>query len=235
MFNDCYTLTNIINSNLKKRAAMTVNRHLKDQLFEQVARLTKAVSSPKRLELIELLAQAPKTVEQLAQESDLSIALTSAHLKALKNAKLVTSETEGKHRRYQLVDEKVSKLWVLLHQLAAYQFPELPLLFEEATPTKSNIKDTNSLIALSKAQKIQLIDVRPESEYNHKHLPSAQSFPIEKLAEMTQQLDKETPIVAYCRGPFCLYARDAVLFLREQGFNASQWQDGIAEFETSQS
>lgn len=210
---------------------MATNRQLKDHLFEQVARLTKAVSSPKRLELIELLIQAPKTVEQLAQEAELSIALTSAHLKALKNAKLVNSETEGKHRRYKLTNEKVSDLWVLLHQLATYQFPELPLLLEQATPIKSTIKDTGTLIALSEANKIQLIDVRPESEYHHKHLPSAQSFPIEKLTEMTQQLNKEKPIIAYCRGPFCLYARDAVLFLREQGFDASQWQDGIAEFE----
>jgi rhodanese-related sulfurtransferase len=209
---------------------MASNRHVKDQLFEQVARLTKAVASPKRLELIELLAQAPKTVEMLASDAQISIALASAHLKALKTANLVASDNEGKHRRYRLMNTQVSQLWVLLHQLAAQQFPELAQQLSASVSVKSNIPDTATLIQQSTAQQIQLIDVRPENEYQQAHLPAAQSIPIEQLANRLSELDKSKPVVAYCRGPFCLYARDAVTLLTQQGFNASQWTDGIAEY-----
>jgi rhodanese-related sulfurtransferase/DNA-binding transcriptional ArsR family regulator len=208
------------------------NRQLKNQLFEQVARLTKAVASPKRLELIELLAQAPKTVEMLSAEAELSIALTSAHLKALKTANLVTSETEGKHRRYRLINEQVSQLWVLLHQLSTQQFPELARKLNETICIRSNIPDSATLIQLSSDKHIQLIDVRPENEYQQSHLPHAHSMPIEQLSNRLNELDKTKPVVAYCRGPFCLYARDAVQLLIQEGFNASQWTDGIAEFKS---
>ena len=212
---------------------MTTNRQLKDQLFEQVSRLTKAVASPKRLELIELLAQAPKTVEMLAAEAQISIALASAHLKALKAANLVTSDNEGKHRRYRLINEQVSQLWVLLHQLATQHFPELAQQLKKAVKSKSTIPDSLTLIKLSSAQQIQLIDVRPENEYQQAHLPYATSIPIEQLENRLNELDKNIPIVAYCRGPFCLYARDAVQRLTEQGFNASQWTEGIAEYQVT--
>ncbi len=208
------------------------NRYLKDQLFDQVARLTKAVASPKRLELIELLAQTPKTVEMLAAEAELSIALTSAHLKALKAANLVSSDNEGKYRRYRLMNTQVSQLWVVLHQLATQQFPELAQKLKETVSIKSDIPDNMTLIKLSTEQKIQLIDVRPENEYQQAHLPTAQSMPIEQLPMRLNELDKTKPVIAYCRGPFCLYARDAVNLLTQQGFNASQWTDGIAEYHT---
>jgi rhodanese-related sulfurtransferase len=210
---------------------MTTNRQLKDQLFEQVSRLTKAVASPKRLELIELLAQAPKTVEMLADEAQISIALTSAHLKALKAANLVASDIEGKHRRYRLINAQVSELWVLLHQLATQHFPELSLRLDETLHNKSTIPDSATLTNLSTKQAIQLIDVRPENEYQQAHLPAALSMPIDQLPHRLNELDKDKPIVAYCRGPFCLYARDAVKLLIEQGFNASQWTDGVSEYQ----
>lgn len=212
---------------------MLPSRQIKDHLFEQVARLTKAVASPKRLELIELLAQAPKTVEQLASEAELSIALTSAHLKALKHANLVASETEGKHRRYRLMNASVSQLWVLLHQLATEQLPELKQALHESShhPTPSWLPtDWQTLMASAQQQTIQLIDVRPEHEYLQEHLPAAQSYPIEQLAQRLDELDKTKPIVAYCRGPFCLYARDAVNLLQQEGFIVAQWPDGVAEF-----
>jgi len=213
---------------------MTPNRHLKDQLFTHVATLTKAIASPKRLELIELLAQAPKTVEQLAEEAELSIALTSAHLKSLKQANLVCVTHEGKHRRYSLSNADVSQLWVLMHQLATQHYPALRATLDQSISTPTHITDVQTLVNMSQEASIQLIDVRPESEYQQAHIPNALSLPIEQLSERLHELKQETPIVAYCRGPFCLYARDAVNYLRQQGFNASQWKDGVAEYEYEQ-
>lgn len=210
---------------------MTTNRHIKDSLFAHVATLTKSIASPKRLELLELLSQAPKTVEQLAEEAEISIALTSAHLKSLKQANLVRATHEGKHRRYALYSHDVSQLWVLMHQLATQQYPELQHALKETLSTVSHISDINTLLHLSETQQIQLIDVRPEQEFQYAHLPSAQSIPIEHLAQRLHELDKQKPIVAYCRGPFCLYARDAVNLLTQQGFDASQWTDGVSEYQ----
>lgn len=207
------------------------NRQIKDQLFTQVATLTKSIASPKRLELLELLAQASKTVEQLAEEAEMSIALTSAHLKALKSAQCVRVKQEGKYRRYEIANEQIAQLWVILHRLAAEQLPELQQQLTDIAPQRTTgIQSVNELIALAEQQHIQLIDVRPSSEFAHAHLPHALSLPINELASKADSLAKDKPIVAYCRGPFCLYARDAVAWLTAQGFNASQWQDGVAEF-----
>ena len=207
------------------------NRQIKDQLFAQVATLTKSIASPKRLELLELLAQAPKTVEQLAEEAEMSIALTSAHLKALKSAQCVRVKQEGKYRRYEIANEQIAQLWVILHRLAAEQLPELQQQLTDIAPQRTTgIHSVDELIALAEQQQIQLIDVRPGTEFAHAHLPHALSLPIHKLASKADSLAKDKPVVAYCRGPFCLYAHDAVEWLTEHGFNASQWQDGVTEF-----
>jgi rhodanese-related sulfurtransferase len=212
------------------KVILMTNRQIKDQLFAQVATLTKSIASPKRLELLELLAQAPKTVEQLAEEAEMSIALTSAHLKALKSAQCVRVKQEGKYRRYEIANEQIAQLWVILHRLAAEQLPELQQQLTDIAPQRTTgIQSVNELIALAEQQHIQLIDVRPSSEFAHAHLPHALSLPINELASKADSLAKDKPIVAYCRGPFCLYARDAVAWLSAQGFNASQWQEGVTE------
>jgi rhodanese-related sulfurtransferase/DNA-binding transcriptional ArsR family regulator len=211
------------------------NRHLKDRLFAHVARLAKAIANPKRLELIELLAQQPKTVEQLASEADISIALTSAHLQALKHANCVFVTQEGKYRRYHLANERISHLWVILHQLATAQLPELAeQLASAAAATPPDIKDVQTLLALAEQGEIQLIDVRPSTEYAYAHLPYAQSIPIVELTHQAHHLVKDKPIVAYCRGPFCLYARDAVHWLNAHGFSATQWKEGMSEYHLMQ-
>ena len=210
---------------------MFTNRQIKDQLFGQVALLTKAIASPKRLEIIELLAQAPKTVEQLAEETEISIALVSAHLKALKSANCVTVSHEGKYRRYALANQQIEQLWVILHRLASQQIPALQQQIHDLSPHREmSIASVDQLIQLAETNAIQLIDVRPEREYEHTHLPHAISIPITELEKKHTQLDKEKPVIAYCRGPFCLYARDAVDWLIKQGFTATQWQDGVSEY-----
>lgn len=213
-------------------AGKSSNRRIKDQLFEQVAMLTKAIGSPKRLELLELLAQAPKTVEQLADEAEMSIALVSAHLKALKSANCVVVTQEGKYRRYALANKQIEQLWVILHQAATAQIPALQQLLAAVAPDAStDIATVDQLMTLAEKEQIQLIDVRPVQEYDNAHLPNAKSIPIHELKEKSLLLNKEKPVVAYCRGPFCLYARDAVAWLKSQGFEASQWQDGVVEFD----
>jgi rhodanese-related sulfurtransferase len=160
----------------------------------------------------------------------MSIALTSAHLKALKSAQCVRVKQEGKYRRYEIANEQIAQLWVILHRLAAEQLPELQQQLTDIAPQRTTgIQSVNELIALAEQQHIQLIDVRPSSEFAHAHLPHALSLPINELASKANSLAKDKPIVAYCRGPFCLYARDAVAWLSAQGFNASQWQDGVTE------
>lgn len=210
------------------------DRLLKDQLFTQVAALSKAIANPKRLEIIELLAQSDKTVEQLANETHSSVALISAHLKALKQARLVQVTQDGKYRRYALSNIHVAHLWVALHRLASAQLPELKQQLQQMQLSPSGITQLDTLISLARQQQIQLIDVRPETEYTHAHLPYAQSIPLEQLTGKAQTLNKHIPVIAYCRGPFCLYAREAVIWLTQQGFIASQWQDGVIEYQTDQ-
>jgi rhodanese-related sulfurtransferase len=206
------------------------NRQIKDSLFTHVSTLTKSIASPKRLELLELLIQSPKTVEELSESSEMSIALTSSHLKALKSAHCVTVTQQGKYRRYAIANQQIAQLWVILHRLAAEQLPELQKQLDEISPRRAHhIHSVQELIKLAEEKHIQLIDVRPLSEFQHAHLPYALSLPIDQLVNNLNQLVKDKPIVAYCRGPFCLYAHDAVEWLSQQGFMASQWQDGIAE------
>lgn len=209
------------------------HRRLKNLLFEQVARVTKAVSSPKRLELLELLAQAPKTVEQLAQESESSTALTSAHLKALRAANLVQHEVQGKYRLYRVDNALVTQLWTCLHRLAQSQLPELQhaLSAQASAPRVHTLPESwEALFAAVQDGQVLLLDTRPTLEFQADHLPGALSLPLTELAGRLDELPRDRLIITYCRGPFCLYARDATLMLRARGFMAEQWQDGVAEW-----
>src|SRR5690554_3999252 len=138
---------------------MDLDRELKDKLFTEVATLTKAIANPKRLELIEILAQSSKTVEQLAEETETSVALTSSHLKSLRNSNLVEVKQEGKYRRYNLANEQVAQLWVILHRLANKQLPSLTQQLNNIIENPAEITNVDELINLAKSQEIQLIDV----------------------------------------------------------------------------
>jgi rhodanese-related sulfurtransferase len=211
---------------------MKTNRTIKDALFEQVARLSKAAASPKRLELIELLCQAPKTVELLAQEAQISVKLASAHLKELRTAHLVETERRGKYVIYRLASDDVARFWVTLRTLAEDRLFELQeamrLLKDSTNEWVANSRE--ELLAKAKRGDITVIDVRPDEEYQVGHLPFAKSMPLAELKTRLAELPKDKPVIAYCRGPFCFMSTDAVKLLRSKGFDAVELRQGVAEW-----
>lgn len=211
---------------------MRTNRELKDALYEQVARIAKAAASPKRLELVELLCQAPKTVELLAAEAGLSVKLTSAHLKELRTARLVDTERQGKHIIYRIASPEVPRFWVLLRTLAEDRLFELQDAVRQlkASNGEWRSEDRAEMLRKAKEGEIIVIDVRPPNEFEQAHLPFARSMPLPELRTRVAELPKDKPIVAYCRGPYCLMSADAVRLLQEHGYTAQQLREGVAEW-----
>lgn len=211
---------------------MTTNRTIKDALYEQVARIAKAAASPKRLELIELLGQSPKTVEALAQEAGISGKLVSAHLKELKSARLVEAERHGKYIIYRLASGEVGQLWVMLRVLAEDRLFELQdALRQLSAATHEWVGNSRAeLLNKAKSGEVIVIDVRPGEEYQAGHLPFARSMPLAELKNRLAELPKDRPVIAYCRGPFCLMSSDAVRLLRGQGIDALQMREGVVEW-----
>ena len=211
---------------------MKNSRAIKDLLYEQVARVGKAVSSPKRLELIEVLSQGEKSVEQLAKEAEISVKLASAHLKQLKSARLVETRREGKNIYYRLIDAEVASLWVVLRRLAEERLLELQAAMKAlvSRPDELSPLSGSELLRQTRRGDVVVIDVRPEDEYHTAHLPNARSIPLPELKQRLSELPRTRPIVAYCRGPFCLMAKDAVELLTKRGFSAVRLEQGVAEW-----
>ena len=211
------------------------NRQLKDLLYEQVARIGKALSSPKRLELLELLAQGEKTVEALAAELSIDIKLASAHLKALRDARLVTSQRDGKFIRYRLTGPDVAGLGVKLREVAEEHLLELRLALDQmvANPDQMAPLDRQALMAQAQRGEVVVIDVRPSDEYAAAHLPFARSMPLAEIEQRLAALPRGKEIVAYCRGPFCLLSDEAVALLLAQGFRARKVSDGVSEWQAA--
>ena len=207
-------------------------RLLKDLLYEQVARIGKAVSSPKRLELLELLAQGEKSVEALAVELSADVKLTSAHLKALKDARLVASRRDGRFMIYRLSGSDVAGLWVTLCQVAEKHLIELRVTLEQMVTDPSKLAGVGreALLELARRGEVVVIDVRPQAEYETAHLPFARSMPLGELEKRLADLPSDCTIVAYCRGPFCLMCDEAVKVLRGKGFAAMKITDGVSEW-----
>lgn len=212
---------------------MKTNRTIKDALYEQVARIAKAAASPKRLELIELLGQSPKTVEALAFEAGISAKLASAHLKELRSARLVEAERQGKYTVYRLASPEVGQLWVTLRLLAEDRLFELQDALHQLSAATHEWVGTDHEELLTRAQSgdVIVIDVRPTEEYAAGHLPFARSMPLAELKSRLAELPRDRPVIAYCRGPFCLMSADAVRLLRDQGVDASQMREGVVEWD----
>jgi rhodanese-related sulfurtransferase len=208
------------------------NRQVKDVLYAQVARIGKAVCSPKRLELIEILCQGEKSVDALAAEAEISVKLASAHLKELRLARLVDTRREGKNIFYRLVDRSVADLWVSIRTLAEERLVELHLALAKLAETPDELTPVTGreLLAQAKRGEVVVIDVRPKTEFQASHLPYAQSMPLSEVERRVKELPRRKPVVAYCRGPFCLMAREAVTLLRAAGVRATLLTDGVAEW-----
>ena len=205
---------------------------IKDFLYEQVARIGKAVASPKRLQLIELLCQGEKTVEVLAAQAEISVKLASAHLKELRLARLVETRKEGKYVQYRLASTSVANLWVSLRGEAEERLVELQVALANIVEHREELKgfDRKALLKKAAAGEVLVLDVRPADEFATAHLPHARSLPMDELKRRLAELPKDTPVVAYCRGPFCLMAKDAVELLRRRGYRAFHLTDGVAEW-----
>ena len=207
-------------------------RELKNQLYEQVARIGKAVASPKRLELIELLCQGEKTVETLAAQAEISVKLASAHLKELRQARLVDTRRDGKYVSYRLASTSVADLWVNLRSAAEERLVELQMALASIVEHGDDLQgvDRADILRRAAAGEVVVLDVRPQQEFSVAHLPHARSLPVDELKKRIAELPKDVPVVAYCRGPFCLMARDAVELLRRKGYRAFHLTDGVAEW-----
>lgn len=205
----------------------------KSSLYEQVSRIGKALSSPKRLELIELLAQGEKTVDTLAQQAGIDVRLASAHLKALREARLVESRREGKFIHYRLSGQDVAELWLNVRDVAEAHLLELRLALEQmsAGPDVLSPESRESLLAKARSGDIVVIDVRPEAEYEAGHLPFARSMPLGELEKRLAELPIGKEVVAYCRGPFCVMSDEAVQLLKKRGITAHKITDGVTEWQ----
>ena len=207
-------------------------REIKNHLYEQVARIGRVMANPKRLELIELLCQGEKTVELLAQQAEISVKLTSAHLKALRQARLVDTRKDGKYVVYRLANTSVADLWVVMRSEAEERLVELQVALAGIMSHGDTLQgiDCATLLQKAKSGEILMLDVRPQEEYDSAHLPHSRSLPVDELEKRLAELPQGTPVVAYCRGPFCLMAKDAVDLLRLHGYSAHHLTDGVAEW-----
>lgn len=211
------------------------NRTVKDSLYEQVARIGKAIGSPKRLELLEVLAQGEKTVEALAVDLDIDMRLASAHLKTLREARLVLARRAGKHMIYRLSSDDVAGLWVTLREVAEAHLIELRVALEKISADPQQLVSLGRAELLEQARRgeIVVIDVRPQDEYQAAHLPFARSLPLAELEARLAELPTDKDIVAYCRGPFCVLADAAVRLLAARGYRARKLRDGVSEWQAA--
>lgn len=203
----------------------------KDALFEQFARVGKALASPKRLELLDLLAQGERTVDSLARAASLGLTSCSAHLQALRQARLVSTRKEGTRVHYRLAGQDVATLYGTLQRVAATHVGDLAAAARDYLgPDDTEQLDREELIRRVKAGQVVVIDVRPPEEYAAGHIPGALSIPLDELSDRLDALPADRQIVAYCRGAYCVMAHDAVRELTAHGRSAARLKDGMLEW-----
>jgi len=202
----------------------------KQTLFEAIALMGKAFSSPRRLELLDLLAQAPRSVEELAQASGQSVANASQHLQALHSAGMVTRTREGTRVRYALAGEEALRLWLALRDASAARLAEVQRAAHDYLGEDVETVGREELLKRLASGDAVLVDVRPEEEFAAGHIEGARSIPIEELERRLEELPADREVVAYCRGPFCAYAHEAVRRLQESGREARRLEDGWPEW-----
>jgi len=207
------------------------NRLFKDSIYEQFSRIGKAVSSPKRLELLDLLCQGERTVDVLAKESGLTVANASQHLQVLRTARLVEAEKEGLFVTYRLADNTVCEFFRTMRLLGESRLAEVEQIKRQFLEGKEGMEpvDREALIKRVREGVVTVLDVRPSEEYQAGHIPGALSIPLKKLKKHLSELPQGQEIVAYCRGPYCVLSVQAVEMLRKKGFNAVRLEEGIQD------
>jgi rhodanese-related sulfurtransferase/DNA-binding transcriptional ArsR family regulator len=211
---------------------MNQDRRFKERLYAQFARLGKALSSPSRLEILELLAQGERTVDSLAQETALSLANVSQHLKALRAACLVESRKQGLFVRYRLADPIVFELSRTLRTVAERRLAELERIVSEQFVGRSEAEAVSiqELMRRGRSGDVVVLDTRPAGEYAAGHIPGALSMPVDDLEKRLKELPRKKVYVAYCRGPYCIYADRAVEILKANGRRAKRLRGGFPDW-----
>lgn len=207
-------------------------RRFKTAIYDQFARVAKAMASGHRVELIELLAQGPRTVEVLSRLTEMSVANTSAHLQVLRGAGLVDSSKDGLYVTYRLADPSVPALLLAVRKVAEARLAEVEKITRDflAENAQSEPIDEEALRARVRKGEVTLLDVRPHEEFASGHIPGALSVPLPELAKRLSELPKRREVVAYCRGPYCVLAVEAVKQLRAKGFKAVRLEDGVLDW-----
>lgn len=216
-------------------ASTTPRREAKDALYDGFATIARALASGRRAEIVELLSQGERTVDEVAAEIGQSVANTSHHLRALARAGLVTTRRAGTHIHYRLASEQVAEVWAALRRLAAEQLDDLDQLAAAYLGDRDELATITreQLLARLERRDLVLIDVRPDVEYAAGHIPGAISTPPDRLAHALDELPAEGDVVAYCRGPYCVYADDAVRELQARGRHALRLEEGLPEWRRS--
>ncbi|MFK8027124.1 MAG: ArsR/SmtB family transcription factor [Gammaproteobacteria bacterium] len=204
----------------------------KKDLFAQFAQVGKSLSNGNRLELLEFLAQGERTVDELSKASGLSVANTSQHLQELRRSGLVKNRSEGQKSYYRLSDYSVVELLVLMRKLAENNLAEIQVLITKYLDSKDDLEPISREELLKRVNlgEVTVIDVRPETEYESGHVPCAINMPTENIQNQLDQLPQDKEVIAYCRGPYCLLAFDAINLLRSQGYKARRLEDGFPEW-----
>ena len=207
-------------------------REFKDKVYDELAKITKALANPHRLEIIELLAQGEFSVEQISIQTNLSIANTSQHLQVLKTAQLVVVTRQGNFIHYRLANMNVFKAWKALRDLGLERIASVEKIVKDFRQSKFKFESVtiDDLVKKLKSEKVTILDVRPDAEFKKAHIENAISIPIDELESRLKELPKRNQIIAYCRGPFCVYADEAVALLNKAGYKATRLEEGFPDW-----
>lgn len=207
-------------------------REFKDKVFGELARVGNALGNPKRLEIIDLLAQGEKTVEKISNETGMSVANASQHLQVLKASNLVEIKRQGNFIIYRLANDKVSLIWQFLREIGTERIAEIEKVVNDFRSQKKGLESVtiDELLKRMDKHNVVVIDVRPTEEYEAGHISKAISIPIDQLAKKLKDLPKNKEIIAYCRGPFCVFADEATELLLKKKFNAKRLEEGFPDW-----
>ena len=212
---------------------MLTNREFKTHIYEQFAEIGKALSSPVRLELIDLLSQGERTVEVLANSISQPIANTSQHLQTLLSAKIVKKRKTGNYVTYQLVNQEIYKLWQSLQKVGEVCLPEVKVSSKDFFSSTEEFKpmEHKDLLSLASSDDVIILDIRPLEEFNHCHIKGATSMPLDQLENSLSLLDKNKKIIAYCRGKYCVLSHEAVQLLNQHGYSAYRLPNSVFDWQ----
>jgi rhodanese-related sulfurtransferase/DNA-binding transcriptional ArsR family regulator len=208
------------------------HREFKDRLFEQFARIGTALASPKRLEILDLLVQGERTVEEIARETAMPVANASQHLQTLKGSRIVESRREGLYAYYRLADEKVFRAWRAVRDLGEARLAEVDQVVQTYLNDRDVLEAVDAVGLMERLAEgsVVVLDMRPKEEYRAGHVRGALSVPVDSLEAALQVLPKDKEIIAYCRGPYCVFSDEAVRVLRAKGYRASRLTEGFPEW-----